>query len=593
MAHAAIMGSALRRLALLVVASSAVATTPAQAQSLLGTDVSVSRNTLGIGDCTETVIDPGIEFVGLTSHMCDDPGGLVLTPRFDIDLWSSGFRLDVLAEQDIGWGMTPVVEEAWMHLLHLNPICPSGHTGTVTGITSVSTNIDPLEWDPSMVRFTDDSVSLVGDPMLLGGDVNMHLLVGDFIEVEVQLDCPASVGELLLHNYGGEDSGEIGVLDPYSGGFSPLAVLQGITADPPFADYELTYVVDTAAAPDGTVYASTQDWVVGAPSGYFSRLWKLDLVNPLDSEFIGYIGSTADGPYYAQGLAFGPDGKLYGAGYNQLTYEATIFELDTVPYVNPTDPYLIPYATPTPLIEYGFTDYPGDIAFTCDGTMYMTTLWHGAGPLIEVDLDALTMNYLPTISAGSDFDGLAYDPSLDVLYGITSDSEVYSIDRTSSVATYLSDSALTGALYGIAGATWSFGPSDTDLDGTCDVVDLCPAGPDHLDADSDGVPDACDLPVLSMTGTCPGPADLDLTNVTAWASAGFFLGTGLGTTVIPSGSCAGTELGITGVSVVGTMPDLDGDGEFHLTPVIPPSACGRYLQVLDRATCVVTNVVAL
>ena len=303
----------------------------------------------------------------------------------------------------------------------------------------------------------------------------------------------AHAGELLVHNFGGEDSGEIGALDPHTGAFGVQAVLQGISAPGPLHIYELTYVVDTAVGPDGSVYASTLDWVVGAPSGYFSRLWKLDLQNPTNSEFIGYIGGRGVGPYYANGLAFGPDGKLYAAGYSQLNYEAAVFEIDMNPTVYADDPYQIKYAVPNIRITHGFSDYGGDIAFTCDGTMYMTTMWSGTRPLIRVDLNAGTLTPLPTLAPSDDFNSLAYDPVHDALYGVTLTGDVYQFDRTTGAATFLSTATLSPGQYGIAGATWSEAPTDIDSDGTCDVNDICLLGDDNLDADSDGVPDACDL----------------------------------------------------------------------------------------------------
>jgi len=553
---------------------------PSQAQDLVGTTVSVTDEF-----CIETVVDPGVEFPGWpNSPSC---GFTPFTDRLDLDILPNGARWDFF-NHTVAFAV-PVVERPWFAIENLNPTCPGGLTGTLTGVASVSTNISPLEWDPSYVAFTDHEFQLTGDPMATGGDREITFQPGDFIEVEFLFTCPLPVGEMLLHNFGGADSGELGVLEPYSGVFSAIAVLQGITAAPPFDDHELTYVVDTAAAADGTVYASTLDWVVGAPSGYFSRLWKLDLVDPLNSEFIGYIGSVADGPYYAEGLAFGPDGKLYGAGYQQFTYEATIFEIDTMPYVNPADPYQIPYAIPTPLIEYGTTDYPGDIAFTCDGTLYLTTMWAGMRPLIEVDLDALTLTYLPTISAGVDYNGLAYNPYLDELYGVTLSGDVYEINRTTSVATFLSAAGLAAPNFGIAGATWNRAPTDSDSDGTCDEVDLCPGGADDQDVDGDGIPDACDLH-LEVTGTCPGVVNLDLIGLTPYGQAAVLLGTGPGSVAVPSGACAGTQTGLSGASFVGLVTDSDGDGEFHATPSLS-SACGKYLQLIDRTTCEVSNVV--
>ena len=47
---------------------------------------------------------------------------------------------------------------------------------------------------------------------------------------------------------------------------------------------------------------------------------------------------------------------------------------------------------------------------------------------------------------------------------------------------------------------------DTDQDGVCDDVDICPKGDDNVDDDNNGIPDACDTPDL-----CPGgDEDIDL-----------------------------------------------------------------------------------
>jgi hypothetical protein len=83
---------------------------------------------------------------------------------------------------------------------------------------------------------------------------------------------------------------------------------------------------------------------------------------------------------------------------------------------------------------------------------------------------------------------------------------------------------------------------------------------------------------------------LDLVGMTPFGEVAVLLGTGTGSVAIPSGVCAGTQTGLSGASFVGLVTDSDGDGELHATPSIS-SACGKYLQLMDRTTCEVTNVV--
>lgn len=68
-------------------------------------------------------------------------------------------------------------------------------------------------------------------------------------------------------------------------------------------------------------------------------------------------------------------------------------------------------------------------------------------------------------------------------------------------------SAVTGAAAG-TGATEPC--PDSDLDGVCDVADRCALGDDSLDADQDGIPDACDGVDNSDAGSDAEPPEPEI-----------------------------------------------------------------------------------
>lgn len=98
---------------------------------------------------------------------------------------------------------------------------------------------------------------------------------------------------------------------------------------------------------------------------------------------------------------------------------------------------------------------------------------------------------------------------------------------------------------------------------------------------------------LELGGECPGASEI---NITGNEGGRFVIVTGdsEGSTVIPGGRCAGTELGIEasigGLDKFGPVPDLDGDGTVALTPTLPAPVCDQFFQVLDLTDCSVSDV---
>ncbi|MFT5457765.1 MAG: hypothetical protein ACI9K2_004268 [Myxococcota bacterium] len=96
---------------------------------------------------------------------------------------------------------------------------------------------------------------------------------------------------------------------------------------------------------------------------------------------------------------------------------------------------------------------------------------------------------------------------------------------------------------------------------------------------------------LSFSGVCPGPVTIDVTGMTPAGSAVFLTGAaGEGADVIGVGACSGTVTGLAGLRFLTRVADGDGDGAYSFTPSIPDGRCSAPIQVLDPATCTLTNV---
>jgi len=99
-------------------------------------------------------------------------------------------------------------------------------------------------------------------------------------------------------------------------------------------------------------------------------------------------------------------------------------------------------------------------------------------------------------------------------------------------------------------------------------------------------------PGLALTGACPGPTTLDLTDFTPLGTAGFIVGVGPGADVVPSGPCAGTPLGIE-IATFGGFIALDDTGAASLLRDTPEPACGLFIQAVDETTCGTSQIVRL
>jgi hypothetical protein len=159
-----------------------LAASPAYA-GLVGTSVEFDFASPGCS-LSATVVDPGVEFVNTGPGLCmAGPSG-----RQNADVFNDRVRIDFTAEQDFGFGGVAATMFAFRNL---NPVCPDGSIGEVTGLGAVTTNMETDEWIPSQIAFSAHEVRIIGNPTALGGDDpnNVRTHPGDFIDVELEFSC--------------------------------------------------------------------------------------------------------------------------------------------------------------------------------------------------------------------------------------------------------------------------------------------------------------------------------------------------------------------------------------------------------------------
>ena len=95
---------------------------------------------------------------------------------------------------------------------------------------------------------------------------------------------------------------------------------------------------------------------------------------------------------------------------------------------------------------------------------------------------------------------------------------------------------------------------------------------------------------LSMPGDCPGTVDVTIDGITPGGEVWLMVGASEGSQAVPAGPCAGTVTGLDGLRRGTRAVDHDGDGVLTFSPSLGGGACGTPVQVLDGATCALTNV---
>jgi len=103
---------------------------------------------------------------------------------------------------------------------------------------------------------------------------------------------------------------------------------------------------------------------------------------------------------------------------------------------------------------------------------------------------------------------------------------------------------------------------------------------------------AIDPPVLGISGGCPGSIDFDITDATPNASVAIISGPNAGSSVVPGGNCAGTDLDLDNPTLRQVLA-TDGSGNASLQFSLPAGACASVIQVLDLDSCLGSDVVPL
>lgn len=101
--------------------------------------------------------------------------------------------------------------------------------------------------------------------------------------------------------------------------------------------------------------------------------------------------------------------------------------------------------------------------------------------------------------------------------------------------------------------------------------------------------------VLSMTGPCPGLKTITVTGCTPVVRVYFIHAANTGSWTVPVGQlCAGAVTGLAAPVVVAGYLPSDSFGNVTTSANIPAGVCNnRYLQVVDGATCITSNVVLI
>lgn len=98
-------------------------------------------------------------------------------------------------------------------------------------------------------------------------------------------------------------------------------------------------------------------------------------------------------------------------------------------------------------------------------------------------------------------------------------------------------------------------------------------------------------PLLSVSGSCPGPMTFDLDAVSPEGGVAFVHGTA-GSSTLTTSACAGTTLDLAQPQL-GAVVRASWLGTVTRTWPIAPATCGRSVQALDLRTCETSNVVVL
>jgi hypothetical protein len=103
-----------------------------------------------------------------------------------------------------------------------------------------------------------------------------------------------------------------------------------------------------------------------------------------------------------------------------------------------------------------------------------------------------------------------------------------------------------------------------------------------------------DVPMLTVTGTCPGTLTIDVTNAEPGGNVAIVFARSTGSVSIPGGfPCAGTLLGLDGTAQLVATIQANALGVASISRNVPGVACSGVIQALDVANCLTTNTATL
>lgn len=100
-------------------------------------------------------------------------------------------------------------------------------------------------------------------------------------------------------------------------------------------------------------------------------------------------------------------------------------------------------------------------------------------------------------------------------------------------------------------------------------------------------------PLLSVPGSCPGPTQVDIANMTPGGRVALAWSRNLANTTLTGGACAGLTVPLQSPTIAFVVT-ADAQGSVTIPVQLPQNACGAvHLIAADVSSCTTTNVVAL
>ncbi len=236
---------------------------------------------------------------------------------------------------------------------------------------------------------------------------------------------------------------------------------------------------------------------------------------------------------YVRGLAFGPDGKLYGINDGGVAMPDVLYRID-------------PASGATTLIGAASHARLQGMAINSSGKAFV---WDTESGLLRLELETgATSDVNAQLDGSHDIESLAFSAGGELLgcaYGL------YSLDVQSGARTYIG----AGGYIGVRG-----------------IAFIGSAGGYALRAG----------------GRCPGEVTVEWWGATAERRQALIFGAAQGGTIIPGGVCQGAMLGIQGgVRIVHTFGT--GSGRGIISGSAGTGACGGWLQLVQVPGCAVSN----